>query len=211
MSTARPKDAATLVLVRTDDYRPRILMGCRAKLHDFMPSKWVFPGGRLDRADYHGADVTDLRPPVARSLAATARLKRQNGDRLARALARAAVRETFEETGLVLGRRAEAAEAAVAGDLSALTYIARAITPPFSPKRFDARFMMADAAALHSPDAADSRELADVAWFTLDECRELDLPTVTRAVLDVVEQRLAGKDPGQPFWHWTRSNPERGI
>lgn len=173
-----------------------------------MPSKWVFPGGRLDRADYHGADVTDLRPPVARKLAETARLKRQNGDHLARALARAAVRETFEETGLVLGRRGDAT---VAGDLGALTYIARAITPPMSPKRFDARFLMADASALHSPDAADSRELADVAWFTLEECRELDLPTVTRAVLGVVEQRLAGEDPGQPFWRWTRRNPERGI
>lgn len=208
MPTARPKDAATLVLVRTDDYRPRILMGCRAKLHDFMPSKWVFPGGRLDRADYRGADISDLRPPVAQDLAATARLQRQNGERLARALARAAVRETFEETGLVLGRREETA---VAGDLSALSYIARAITPPFSPKRFDARFLMADATALSSPEAADSRELAHVAWFTLDECRDLDLPTVTRAVLDVVEKRLAGEAVGQPFWRWTRRNPERGI
>ncbi len=208
MSIIRPRDAATLVLIRRDSSKPRILMGCRARQHDFMPSKWVFPGGRIDRADYHGVDASDLRPRVAQDLAATARLQRQNGQRLARALARTAIRETFEETGLVLGAHGDDG---ITGNLGALSYIARAITPPASPKRFDARFLMADASALHSLDAADSRELADVAWFTLEECRELDLPTVTRAVIDVVDKHLRGQQTGQPFWRWTRSNPERAL
>lgn len=208
MTIVRPRDAATLVLVRRDAAAPRILMGRRSGGHDFMPGKWVFPGGRIDRADYRGPLLTDLQPEVAADLAASARLQRQDGGRLARALARTAVRETFEETGLVIGRgdsgRLEA-------DLGALSYIARAITPPARHKRFDARFLMADAERLQSLEPQDSRELGEVAWFTLGECRDLDLPNVTRAVLDVVETRLEGGHAARPFWRWTRNNPESAL
>lgn len=208
MPVARPRDAATLILVRRDAERPRILMGRRSGGHDFMPDKWVFPGGRIDRADYRGPVLTDLKPDVAADLAGSARLQRQDGVRLARALARTAVRETFEETGLVIGRQ-DAGQ--VQGDLGALAYIARAITPPARHKRFDARFLMADAERLQSLDPQDSRELGEVAWFTLDECRELDLPTVTRAVLGVVESHLGGQTMERPFWRWTRHRADSAL
>ena len=183
-------------------------MGRRSGGHDFMPDKWVFPGGRIDRADYRGSVLTDLQPDVAADLACSARLQRQDGTRLARALARTAVRETFEETGLVIGRRDDHG---LQGDLGALSYIARAITPPARHQRFDARFLMADAERLQSLDPQDSRELGEVAWFTLAECRELDLPTVTRAVLSVVEGRLEGQAFERPFWRWTRQNAESAL
>ncbi len=173
-----------------------------------MPDKWVFPGGRIDRADYRGPVLTDLNPQVAADLANSARLRRQDGLRLARALARTAVRETFEETGLVIGRQHSSG---LEGDLEALSYIARAITPPARHKRFDARFLMADAERLQSLEPQDSRELGEVAWFTLTECRDLDLPTVTRAVLDVVEAHLAGRLVERPFWRWTRQNAESAL
>ena len=48
----RPRHAATLILVRRDLGAPRILMGCRSGGHNFMPNKWVFPGGRVDRCDF---------------------------------------------------------------------------------------------------------------------------------------------------------------
>jgi 8-oxo-dGTP pyrophosphatase MutT (NUDIX family) len=201
MPVARPKDAATLILVRRDGPRPRILMGRRSGGHDFMPDKWVFPGGRLDRADYRAPLLKGLAPETAVDLAASCRLKRQDGERLARALGNTAVRETFEETGLVIGRVASRLEA----DLSGLRFVARAITPPARHKRFDARFLMADAEQLQSLKPTDSRELGEVAWFTLAESRGLDLPTVTRAVLEVVEARLAGRHAPAPFWRWTRA------
>ena len=207
MAIARPRDAATLILVRRDGSSPRILMGRRSGGHDFMPDKWVFPGGRIDRSDYRAPILRDLAPDVAADLAATRRLQRQDGARLARALARTAVRETYEETGLVIGRLDGCLEA----DLSGLSYIARAITPPARHKRFDARFLMADAEQLQSLDPSDSRELGEVAWFDLRECRELDLPTVTRAVLDVVEQHIQGRPAARPFWRWTRQSPESAI
>jgi 8-oxo-dGTP pyrophosphatase MutT (NUDIX family) len=182
-------------------------MGRRSGGHDFMPDKWVFPGGRIDRSDYHAPILRDLAPAVAADLAASRRLGRQDGARLARALASTAVRETFEETGLVIGRLSGRLEA----DLSGLSYIARAITPPARHKRFDARFLMADAEHLQSLDPSDSRELGEVAWFDLKQCRELDLPTVTRAVLDVVELHLNGQPVARPFWRWTRQSPESAL
>jgi 8-oxo-dGTP pyrophosphatase MutT (NUDIX family) len=183
-------------------------MGRRSGGHDFMPDKWVFPGGRIDRADYCAPVMRDLQPQVAGALAASARLKRQDGARLARALAMTAVRETFEETGLVIGRMSAGR---IEADLAGLAYVARAITPPARHKRFDARFLMADAETLASLEPTDSRELAEVAWFHLDDCRALDLPTITRAVLEVVERRLAGVDVEPPFWRWTRGTPDSAI
>ncbi len=208
MTIARPRDAATLILVRHDGPCPRILMGRRSGGHDFMPDKWVFPGGRIDRSDYRAAVLNDLRADVAEALAQSARLKRQDGARLARALALTAVRETFEETGLVIGQHNGTC---LEADLSGLSYVARAITPPARHKRFDARFLMADAEHLASLEPTDSRELGEVAWFTLDDCRGLDLPTVTRAVLDVVQQRLSGTQGPPPFWRWTRGAPDSAL
>ena len=121
----KPRDAATLILVRHDSEHPRILMGRRSGGHDFMPDKWVFPGGRIDRADYRAPVLRELPPAVETALAATARLRQQDGVKLARALARTAVRETYEETGLVLG----ALEGGrLQADLGGLDFVARAFS-----------------------------------------------------------------------------------
>jgi 8-oxo-dGTP pyrophosphatase MutT (NUDIX family) len=224
MPTARPRDAATLILVRHDGDAPRLLMGRRSGGHDFMPDKWVFPGGRIDRADYRAPLASDLAAETAAALEESPRLARQDGARLARALAAAAVRETFEEAGLLLakphpgltvggehsgaGAWAPFLERGVAPDLAPLSYIARAITPPARHRRFDARFLMADARHLTSLEPTDSRELAEIDWFTLEEACALDLPTVTRAVVALVDAHLSGAaPPTRPFWRWTRANP----
>jgi len=198
----RPKDAATLILTRGASGSTEVLMGRRAPGHVFMASKWVFPGGRIERADYSAASATDLPPQDA------ARLAREGNARRARALALTAVRETFEETGLMLAEPAPVAS--VAGpwrefravgalpDLAALSYVARAITPPGRTRRFDARFFMADARALLHPEpTAGSGELDEIAWMPLVEARSLDLPAITRFVLGEVAERLI--QPGRPL------------
>jgi 8-oxo-dGTP pyrophosphatase MutT (NUDIX family) len=82
-------------------------------------------------------------------------------------------------------------------DLAALDFVARAVTPPNSPKRFDARFFLARADRLLSLDrCADCGELDEIAWVTLDEALKLDLPSVTRFVLRELPLRLA--DPSRP-------------
>ena len=204
----RPKDAATLILTR-GGAKPEVLMGRRAPGHVFMASKWVFPGGRIERSDFTAAAASELSDDVAR------RLETEAPARRARAIALAAVRETFEETGLILGRAAPPAtvagpwrayrQAGALPDLSALSYIARAITPPGRSRRFDARFFMAPAQALLTPEpTAGCGELAEIAWLPLDDARALDLPAITRFVLEELGQRLEQPDRPLPFVRMVR-------
>ncbi|MFZ2872559.1 MAG: hypothetical protein WAZ62_20835, partial [Zavarzinia sp.] len=126
--------------------------------------------------------------------------------RRAHGLAVAAIRETFEETGLLIGTPdplaarlkpegplAAFAEAGLLPALDALDYVARAITPPYRPMRFHARFFLAPASVAQG-DARPSPELTEVAWVPLAEARRLDLPRITGVVLEVIEKRLSGED-----------------
>lgn len=197
----RPKDAATLVLVRREAAGPRVLMGQRHGGMAFMANKFVFPGGRVDAGDSRIAVGGALRPHVAARLGAGARR-----------YALAAIRETFEEAGVLVGERARKVPRSrapawqrffahgVVPKLDALEFIARAITPPNRTRRFDARFFMADAACIaHALDAADNDELLKPCWLTFSEARALDLPSITRIVLDEVEARLGdGVDATRP-------------
>jgi 8-oxo-dGTP pyrophosphatase MutT (NUDIX family) len=198
---AKPRDAATLILVRRDQSAPRILMGRRHSGHDFMPDKWVFPGGRVDACDFHAPYATDLRPDVAAKLHLTATPRR------ARALALAAVRETFEEAGLLLAKPTPARPGAgpwreflahgAEPDLAALDFVARAITPPQLPKRFDAFFFMADADRLISLERLpDCGELDEISWVDQDDALKLDLASVTRFMVQEVMVRL--DEPARP-------------
>jgi 8-oxo-dGTP pyrophosphatase MutT (NUDIX family) len=207
----RPRDAATLILVRRDAAKPRILMGQRSRGHVFMPDKWVFPGGRVDRADLRAPAAAELRPEIAEQLSA-GRVRRHP-----RALALTAVRETFEETGLIVGRAGtlrgrvptawnEYAKHGAAADLSLFEFVGRAVTPPKRPRRFDARFFLADAEKVLLDDRphASGEELLHVEWFELDQAEELDLPMVTRFVIGEVRRRLSGEVAEAPFLRWQR-------
>ena len=210
--TPRPKDAATLILVRRDASKPRVLMGKRSGRHDFMPDKYVFPGGRVDPQDGRVTAYSEL------SAANEKRLRHQSR-RLPRALALTAIRETFEETGLLIGRNAEMPAKAPAGwqplydldiapCLEGLQFIGRAITPPYRPKRFDARFFMAQAEDVLIDDRPplDGAELHDLQWVTFEDAMALDLPNVTRFMLGEIEARLNDdRDLAPPFLRWTRS------
>jgi 8-oxo-dGTP pyrophosphatase MutT (NUDIX family) len=203
----RPKDAAALVLVRRRGNEARVLMGERSARHAFLPGRFVFPGGRLDVADQRLAVETDLRPEVRVKVATGTTTSRAKG------LALTAVRETFEETGFLVGRKNQADvrtrsdiwrrffSHGVSPRLEALDFVARAITPPGRPRRFDARFFMADASeiAVELDQSNASGELLKPVWLTLAEARAADVLPITRCVLDEVEARLNGeRDPSGP-------------
>lgn len=178
------RDAATVILARKDSAGVRILMGQRGAKAVFMPSKFVFPGGGLDAED------ADADPGV---LSDTCAARLGQGGVPAGRLVSAALRELREETGLDYAPGA-----------AKLRYVFRAITPPGRPRRFDARFFLADAAGLSGdPDdfSAASDELSHLAWLGLAEARALDLPFVTEVVLAEISNLLqGGVQPGVPFF-----------
>ncbi len=195
----RPKNAATLIIVRRDASVPHVLMGRRNAGLSFMPNKYVFPGGRVDRADAQTRPHADLRPEVM------ARLTLSCSATQARALGMAAIRETFEETGLLVGRKSDAPLATkekvwadfssygVAPALDIIDYVGRAITPSHQPKRFDARFFMVEAEHIHGDlhNASNvSAELLEIHWLPVTEAKKLELQGITLLMLAEIEKRL---------------------
>ncbi|RTL97399.1 NUDIX domain-containing protein [Ancylobacter aquaticus] len=206
----RPVDAAALILVDRSKRKPRILLGRRNPSLRFMPGKFVFPGGRVDPVDRRVPVYGMLDSESERRL--LARITRPSTVR-ARALALAAIRETCEETGLLLGTDEAGdpgklpgawhafGEAGLFPNLEALTFVARAVTPPRLARRFDTRFFMADISHVaHRLDGVigPEAELVEAQWLTLDDARQADVPDITRAILAEVAPRLAG---GHRPWH----------
>lgn len=207
----RPKDAATLILLDRKGKVPRVLMGRRHPKLKFMPGVFVFPGGRMEKADKAMPVYGSIDKDSERRL--LEKVQRPSVGR-ARGLAAAAIREMYEETGLLVGTRDLGApvapsdewrafeERSVFPDLEALTYVARAITPPRRPKRFDTRFFAADAGAVCDEVTGmvgEESELIELKWLTFAETEAFELPTVTRVVLEEVKNRLdAGFGPHLP-------------
>jgi 8-oxo-dGTP pyrophosphatase MutT (NUDIX family) len=213
----RPKDAATVLIIDRAGKVPRVLMGKRHASHKFMPGKFVFPGGRIDPEDSRMAATGALGQICEERL--MKRVTRPSPAK-ARALALAAIRETFEETGLLFGSSelgapenpppgswTDFAKHGIFPDLGAVTFVARAVTPPRRPKRFDTRFFTIDHAALagkvEGVTGPDS-ELVELVWVGFREAQALDLPTITQVILKEVEARIAaGFGPFLPvpyFW-----------
>jgi 8-oxo-dGTP pyrophosphatase MutT (NUDIX family) len=200
----RPRDAASLVLVKRDSPEPAVLMGRRHRKHAFMPDVFVFPGGRLDLADRQFA--TDAPAPEAAG---------GGSAKMLRALALTAVRETFEETGLLIGRPATTPIQAPSpswqtfldsGQVPAieqLSYIYRAITPPLAVMRFHARFFLADAAHA-AGELAGSGELLDLAWYPLADTLKLPIADVTENLLRDLPHLLDGPRRPVPLFCYKR-------
>jgi 8-oxo-dGTP pyrophosphatase MutT (NUDIX family) len=168
-----------------------------------MPSKYVFPGGRVDPVDRKAPVAKPLNPLVEKNLM---RKIRRPSMAKARAFALTAIRETFEETGLLIGSRRNNGPLLPPGpwreftrqgyypDLSVLYLVARAITPPRYLRRFDARFFIVDAKAIaHRVDGVvhGDAELVELKWLPIGDALSFDLPDITRIVLHEIESRVS--------------------
>jgi 8-oxo-dGTP pyrophosphatase MutT (NUDIX family) len=183
------RDAACVILIDSPQSVPTLLMGRRHADQVFLPDKWVFPGGRVEAGDRDAAErftgdyaPRDLAPGI-------------------RPFAFAALRELAEETGLVIGNKERATtdlQEESCGDVTAVGYtapallypLARAITPPGRVRRYDTWFFTASRGAVLDVPANPDGELLNLDWFTLGEARKLDLPNITRLVLEDVASRL---------------------
>jgi 8-oxo-dGTP pyrophosphatase MutT (NUDIX family) len=198
----RPRDAASLILLRDGKSGLEALIGRRGKGARFMPGRYVFPGGRVT--------AEDARPWAGEPV----------GDKTHNflALKHAALRETFEETGLTVGEQ-RAVPAIANGPLSPLEeayralgvaptpallrMVGRAITPATLPIRFHARFFVADgryAAGVLAP----CEELDDLRWHPVDDESPDAMQNVTRFMLHCALETWRGTAPATPPLYWHR-------
>ncbi len=233
------RDAATMLVVDRTGETPKVLLGRRHHNHKFMPGKYVFPGGRVERSDRRVKAATGLDSRVEARL--MQEVRRPSAEK-SRGFALAAIREVFEETGLVLGTTiddlrpdppprasmkdtadaardqwAKFAGSGVAPDLAAVHFIARAITPPGRPRRFDTRFFAVDADAIAAridgvvgPDT----ELVELVWLPIEQSLALDMAGITLAVLEELKIRTAegfSHDLPVPFYRMLRGKRLRTL
>jgi 8-oxo-dGTP pyrophosphatase MutT (NUDIX family) len=199
----KPRDSATLILIDRSATVPKVLLGRRHERHKFMPGKFVFPGGRIEPTDRQMAGSGSLHERHIGRL--MTRVKRPSATKAA-SYALAAVRETYEETGLMLGVASAGpivtppgpweafAQAGIVPDLSAIHFIARAITPPNRSRRFDSRFFAADISSIaHRADGfvGPDAELVELVWLPITEARVLDMPGITAIALEELQDRMS--------------------
>ena len=182
---------------------PRVLLGRRAASSRFAPGMYVFPGGVLQPEDFEARAAGELDSPSIGRMGV-----RGNGAR-AGALARAAIRETLEETGLMLGVPGDVGDLNDYGwraikatglqpSLHDLTYLGLAVTPPGMPLRFNARFFMAPARAARG-EAGDSDELSDLRWISPKQWRAFPLVSITAYILEHFDKILRRAGEGESF------------
>lgn len=211
MKSLEVKNAATIILVRGSNENSKVLMGQRGKGASFMPNKFVFPGGSVDKED--SEIISD--DAINREMFQNLKMKSESG--IESAIVAAGIRELWEETGLILGSFSKKIlttqhkswekffRAGYQPNAKNMDLIFRAITPPGRTRRFDARFFLVNAENIHG-DLDDfsnaSGELSHLQWIGLTAAESLDLPIITQIVLKEVQSIMNGSSPkGYPFYY----------
>ena len=164
-----PRPAATVLLLRDAPQGFEVLMTRRSATASFAPGAYVFPGGVIDPADHQAHSFATRRPS-------------QGGEALTQAVA--AIRESFEELGVLFARHADGRWASP-GDIAALDrhqpffaqcqqrgltlaadrvfVLAHWITDRDLPRRFDVFFLVARMPEGQTP-VADEAEQFEPVW-----------------------------------------------
>lgn len=207
----KPRHAASLVLTRKRGGVTHILMGRRPAKAVF-PEAYVFPGGRVDKADATIAPAAHLDGHTLNELCTRGGCT----PALARALATTAIRETFEETGLLIaapgdpgthdGAWAAFAGLGLAPAHDRLRFLGRAITPTSAPVRFHARFFLADGEDVQG-EIRSNGELSALDWYPLTDALALPTIDVTQFILNELAAAERGHLREAPFFRYRRNKP----
>ncbi|MCB9557443.1 MAG: hypothetical protein H6707_15150 [Deltaproteobacteria bacterium] len=182
--------ASTVILARQARDRPEIFMVRRHHKNAFMANAYVFVGGRLDQVDC----ATTLTKRCVGRTDYKAVIGLDQDEHRNRGLFVAALRESFEESGVLLAERADGTaletqalnrEREALNDkqrtfesileqhdlrlrCDRLRYLARWVTPAFEPRRFDTFFFVAEVSR-DTETRFDPRETTDGKWITIPE------------------------------------------
>ena len=191
----RPKDAASLLIFDLDvPANPRVLLGRRHPSQEFIPDKLVFPGGRVSQSDSRVCVDDELSADDEAHILYD--MKGRASKSRARAIAMAAIRETFEETGILIGENCGDAPktrsgewsdyfaASVKPSLSRMTFIARAITPPRRSRRYDTRFFLTTKSHIVKTIGEGDGEFTETHWMPVKDVENFDLHPMSRSILD---------------------------
>lgn len=223
----RVHDAASLVITKVDDNDTVcVLMGRRHADAVFLPNKFVFPGGRFDSSD---KDICPAYPLSSRNKRLLTRSINENVDREDMyALALTAIRETFEETGVVVGGPRTSPQQKVPSqwreffdtgfcpDPSGLRFFARAITPPGRTRRYDTRFFHVAEDRVACQTEPTDHELGEIGWIAVEDAQNRDIASITHHILADLAQ-LTREPPGQseqhpvPFYRFQNDAFERAL
>ncbi len=204
MPPVLPAPSASLILIRENDQGAEVLVGRRRSDLRFLPGIYAFPGGRLDRDDLRPSGFAE--PLNAPPPGIDYRTRRQW-----QRLHRGVLRETWEETGLLLGypliEQASSgrgvsmaiwqayAREGLRPAFDNLRLVARAITPTSSPRRFHNRFFLADG-ALAQGKLQGSGEFDRLSWVSLKEALELPMGEVGTLALEQAILHRSGRIAG---------------
>ena len=190
------KPAATIALLRDSPSRMEVLLLKRDHNASFVPGAYVFPGGRVDPADWTKQTLASVDGLTTETAATRLGLVGTSPPAIAYYIA--ALREAFEETGILVGvgPNAQAPPTAAASvevevlrnglmegsvsfnealkhlscriDGSSIEYLAHWITPEREPRRFDTRFFAARVQTDAEP-IFDPREMTEARWLSPKE------------------------------------------
>lgn len=207
----RPRDAASLILLLPGPRGHRCLMGRRHADSKFLPGYHVFPGGAVAPPDRAAVPASPL------DLTHLAAMGVGGNPRAAAALGVAAVRETCEETGIMIGAAGDVGDApgsvfaemrrrGMAPALGRLIYVGRAISPASSGIRFHARFFLTRLLPGEIEFAGDD-ELHDLSWVPLGEIGSRQTLGITRFMADFARRIIDSASvlpPGRPVLTFRR-------
>lgn len=219
-----------MLLRRNAKTETEVLLGRRHSRAGFMPGVYVVPGGRVEPEDGKLSGFSEDLPPLPQGLD-----KATHGR--ATAIARAALRETFEETGLLYGKSGQTpgkppisdgpsqpaiwdryAAAGILPVFDRLWFIARAITPTFSPRRFHTRFLLGEGGFAQGQIGGDG-ELEDIGWYPMSGLGGLPMANITKLVLEEALEHyniIRKPDYGRPdrpaaMFRWTGTKHQGGV
>jgi 8-oxo-dGTP pyrophosphatase MutT (NUDIX family) len=209
-SVVRPRDAASLILLRGQGKELEVLAGRRPLHVRFMPGVHVFPGGAIDPPDRVDWNVESGSETLGSKLAHCAR---------------AALRETWEEAGVLVGCPATACATAratrpierayrdhgIVAAMDRLTYVGRAITPSHSNRRFNTRFFLSDGSNVFG-EPASTEELEEVRWYPIGRHPLASFRDVTRFMLARAIALRDGTATGNaPLFYWAKNARRIGV